>query len=286
MVVIAHYYQLMLRWVQICFITDVAWAFTEYDDDPVDTFFSSDFLRLLLPRVLLWTMVIAGMHLLYPILFPVVISYPWAEAVTLAAKRRDRRRHVVFAGSFNPPHHGHAAMIQYLRNRFGYVQVVVGYNPTKIYPVSPQDRVSMLQKIVQSLPKQDDSTEEEPECIIHVRIVEGYIWRFVKPQGAQYFIRGIRNWDKDGPEERVLQIQNTWGPLVLGPLWWPIPTLYLQSPPDFAHVSSTLIRSTIQKDNDQLSTAQRRVLIQTMVPDLIVDDVIRLYGGKTSKKTQ
>ena len=45
---------------------------------------------------------------------------------------------------------------------------------------------------------------------------------------VQLFIRGIRTWDQDGEEERFLHILNSFGPLIVGPLIWPIPTIKSQ----------------------------------------------------------
>ena len=49
--------------------------------------------------------------LLKPILSPTIITYPW--------KREDKKseRTVVLAGSYNPPHLGHLAMLEYLSKR-------------------------------------------------------------------------------------------------------------------------------------------------------------------------
>jgi phosphopantetheine adenylyltransferase len=96
-------------------------------------------------------------------------------------------------------------------------------------------------------------------------------------------VRGIRSWERDGAEERKLQIQNAWGPIVLGPLYSPIPTVYLQSPPQYTHISSTLIRSITEKD---ISADQSPVLkddIRKLVPEVIVEDVVRLYGSSNKK---
>ena len=79
--------------------------------------------------------------------------------------------------------------------------------------------------------------------------MEGYIWRYAKREGATIFFRGIRSWEKDGKDERSLQILNTWGPLLLGPLVWPIPTIYLEGNPKYNHVSSTLIRQLCSSDD-------------------------------------
>jgi len=43
--------------------------------------------------------------------------------------------------------------------------------------------------------------------------VEGYIWRYAKRIGANIFFRGIRSWEKDGRDERNLQIRKYSGVL-------------------------------------------------------------------------
>ena len=103
-------------------------------------------------------------------------------------------------------------------------------------------------------------------------VVKGYIWRRVKREGAQIFFRGIRSWEKDGKEERSLQILNTWGPLVLGPLWWPLPTVFLEGKPEYNHVSSTLIRDLCSDGAFRVEDLYR------LVPQSIAKDVSDLYG--------
>jgi phosphopantetheine adenylyltransferase len=111
-------------------------------------------------------------------------------------------------------------------------------------------------------------------------VVGGYIWRTVKKQGVQLFVRGIRSWEKDGADERSLQILNTWGPLLLGPLWWPIPTIFLEGKPEYNHVSSTLIRNLCRKGEESVSE------LSSLVPQCIVDDVVRMYGRTTNNGVQ
>jgi phosphopantetheine adenylyltransferase len=102
-------------------------------------------------------------------------------------------------------------------------------------------------------------------------VVSGLIWRYAKNHGARVFVRGIRSWEKDGADERSLQILNTWGPIVLGRTW-PLPTLYLEGKPEFNHISSTLIR-ILCKDGKPPKEA-----LSQLVPSSIADRVANLYS--------
>lgn len=205
---------------------------------------------------LLGTAVIySALKLILPIVYPTIITYPWEE-------RDEHDKVACLAGSFNPPHHGHLAMMEYLSRRFKKLIVVVGVNPDKQYKVSGQERVDVLQKMVS-----DKGLKN-----VKVQVVEGLIWRTVKPMGVNVFIRGIRSWDRDGPDERKLQILNTWGPLLLGPLWWPLPTVFLAGKPQFNHVSSTLIRDICQSP-----TQLRGGALKQLIPECVTDDIQALY---------
>jgi phosphopantetheine adenylyltransferase len=89
------------------------------------------------------------------------------------------------------------------------------------------------------------------------------------------FFRGIRSWEKDGSDETSLQILNTWGPLLLGPLFWPIPTQYLEGDPRYNHVASTLIRDLCVQNSGNIRTA-----LTELVPPNIVDEVLAMYSTK------
>ena len=128
--------------------------------------------------------------------------------------------------------------------------------------------------------------------IVFFVVVEGYIWRYAKKVGASLFFRGIRSWEKDGSDERQLQILNTWGPMLLGPLVWPIPTIYLEGNPKYNHVSSTLIRklctttttkksqtSPKQDTKDGRSSDEK---LDELVPKSLVGMISDIYGKKDS----
>ena len=202
------------------------------------------------------------------ILRPCILRYPWPQQ-----QQPETNKTVVLAGSYNPPHRGHLAMLLYLSKRYGHVLAVIGVNPQKHYAVSPQERAALLRKMLQNANGASN---------VQVQVVQGYIWKSAKRQGVDLFFRGIRSWAQDGREERQLQILNTWGPLLYGPLVWPIPTVYLEGMPEYNHVSSTLVRNITGRRSEEEDTNSIESLLQRLVPDCLVQDIARLYRSKTS----
>lgn len=110
-------------------------------------------------------------------------------------------------------------------------------------------------------------------------MVDGYIWRYANKNGVSALFRGIRNWEKDGQEERQLQILNIWGPILLGPFVWPIPSLYLEGIPEYNHVSSTLIREICEISGASSNSTSREDALSKLVPAEATEEVAKLYGN-------
>ena len=108
-------------------------------------------LVLILCAVLFIPLLLAAV-LFYRLTKPKIVSYPWprrpnnSESSPLLLPQT-----VILAGSFNPPHRGHLAMVEYLAQRYSEVVLVVGVNPQKTYAVSPQQRKELLEKMTASL---------------------------------------------------------------------------------------------------------------------------------------
>lgn len=62
-------------------------------------------------------LLVMALKLLPPIFWPNVIEYPWKLPESASERQKDKQKTVVFAGSYNPPHFGHLAMLEYLASR-------------------------------------------------------------------------------------------------------------------------------------------------------------------------
>lgn len=112
------------------------------------------------------------------------------------------------------------------------------------------------------------------------KVVTGYIWRYAKTQNASLFFRGIRTWSADGPEERHLQILNSWGPLLLGPVW-PLKTIFLEGDPRYRDVSSTVVRRICadrRQIRDDGEDTSRDDELSRLVPESVIEKVVQSYG--------
>jgi pantetheine-phosphate adenylyltransferase len=231
---------------------------------PIISYYVFENARIIAPKDLLVTvglgvaavLLIVVMVLAFRVAFPKIIKYPWPD-------RLEKDKSVVIAGSYNPPHNGHLAMIQYLASRYNEVHVVIGFNPKKVYDVSPEKRAQLLQLMIASSSLDD-------KCKIKIKVVSGYIWRYAMSQKIKIFYRGIRSWQSDGKDETNLHILNSWGPIVFGPLKAPLKTIFLEGDPKYNNISSTLVREVCKYG--------MKGRLKGLVPDKVADTVLETYN--------
>lgn len=77
----------------------------------IDILFTSKLWILLF----LLIVVCAGISLIVPLMWPRIITYPWKQLPLRGGRKR--KQTVILAGSYNPPHNGHLAMLEYLGQR-------------------------------------------------------------------------------------------------------------------------------------------------------------------------
>lgn len=195
------------------------------------------------------------------VFLPDIIEFPYPE--TLASLNSGSI--CCLAGSFNPPHKGHLQMLKYLSGQHGTVYAVVGFNPRKKYSVSPQVRLAMLGKML----------SDEGLKNVKPVLVSGLIWKWCIKSSVSVMYRGIRSWAEDGKDETHLHFQNTFFPLILGPLAIPVRTKFLEGDPKYNHISSSLVRKLCsdasRKDNIENS-------LKELVGKSLVGEVVKNYS--------
>jgi pantetheine-phosphate adenylyltransferase len=123
---------------------------------------------------------------------------------------------------FDPVHYGHLDVIQRGTRLFDRFVVGVGTNPEKHPFFSLEERVRLLQTLLEPYPN------------IEVRPFEGLAVRFVREVGARIMLRGLRTLS-DMESEFTMSLTN----LALDP---EIETVFLMAKETYSHISSTLIR--------------------------------------------
>ena len=187
------------------------------------------------------------------------LKYPIIIRANDKKKRKVSNDVALFAASFNPIHIGHVAILRRIAARHSKVYCVIGFNPKKKYPVTPEERKRLVEKVMEA----DSDLKDRVEVVL----VKGYIWKFATTNKVNVMYRGIRTWKKDGDEETHLHFQNLLGPILLGCVM-PPETRFVESESKYMHISSSKIRSAVEK---------RNISIENDVPKIILKDVNSLW---------
>lgn len=231
------------------------------------------------------TFLVVLVALLWPVIYPTTEPLEiFAGTDRLGDRELPVRRQgsVIFAGSYNPPHKGHVAMLTHLSRRYEKVFAVIGFNASKTYTVTPEQRCAVLQTMVSHL------ANVEPVA------VRGYIWRFAYAQRVIGVYRGIRTWEQDGRAERLLELQNRLGPALVG-LRWPYATTFLCLP-DANHAAQTQLRPASRSStcgsalnvssSDVRSRLANRAGIEDLVGNKAASAQIREFWSPPSNESE
>lgn len=136
---------------------------------------------------------------------------------------------VVFAGTFAPYTRGHHAIVERALSMFDKVVVAIGNNVEKAMMLTPEQRKAFIESVYVDEPR------------VEVAVYDGLTVDFARSIGASALLRGVRSV-KDFEYERDLADVN----MRIGG----IETVILISSPEYAVVSSSLVRELISHGKD------------------------------------
>jgi pantetheine-phosphate adenylyltransferase len=132
----------------------------------------------------------------------------------------------VFPGSFDPVTLGHVDIVRRALPLFDKIYIVAGINNNKTPLFSIEQRMEWLKA----------TFKEEKRVIAAAH--EGLTVDFCKQVEAGFILRGLRNNADYGYEKEIAQVNRE--------LYNGIETLFLNCAPQYAHLSSSMIRELIR----------------------------------------
>jgi pantetheine-phosphate adenylyltransferase len=132
----------------------------------------------------------------------------------------------VFPGSFDPVTLGHVDIVRRALPLFDKIYIVVGINNNKTPLFSVEQRIEWLKAIF----------KEEKRVVVATH--EGLTIDFCKQVEAGFIVRGLRNSTDYRYEKEIAQVNRE--------LYDGIETLFLNCAPQYAHLSSSMIRELIR----------------------------------------
>ena len=135
----------------------------------------------------------------------------------------------LISGSFDPITNGHAWLIQEASLLVDELHVVMAVNPDKKYSFPEDQRLALVQTVIDDL---------KLPCQIKVHTLGNILLvDFAQKMGANRLIRGLRNAEDLAYERRMAQINRKVAPS--------IPTIYVASPAGLSDLSSSSVRGLL-----------------------------------------
>ena len=136
----------------------------------------------------------------------------------------------VFPGSFSPFSLGHKAVVDSALPLFDKVIIAVGNNPEKNQYFSIKKRLKWINDVYKNMPN------------ISVERYEGLTVDFCKTVNANFIVRGLRDSQDFKFEKNIAQMNKK--------LNAEIETIFIITPPELSHISSTILRDIIKNGGD------------------------------------
>ena len=136
----------------------------------------------------------------------------------------------IFPGSFAPFSIGHQSIVDRALPLFDKIIIAIGINSEKNQYFSIEERLEWITVVYSINPK------------IEIKQYEGLTVDFCKKEKANYILRGLRDSNDFKFEKNIAQMNKE--------LNANIETIFILTPPELSHISSSLIRDIIKNGGD------------------------------------
>lgn len=144
-------------------------------------------------------------------------------------KKTNNMRRAIFPGSFDPFTIGHYDIVKRGLGLFDEIVIGIGRNSTKKETFPIREREEAIRKIFKDEPR------------ISVRIYDCLTVDFAREVDAQFILRGVRCVQDFEYERNMAEANKSIGG---------IETILLYTRPEYAHISSTLVRDLYSYNKD------------------------------------
>lgn len=159
-------------------------------------------------------------------------------------------RVAIVPGSFDPITNGHISVVRRAARDYDKVYVAVMINAAKDYTFTMTEREEIARAAVQGI----DGVE--------VISSEGYLWKLAEELDAVAIVKGVRNDADREYELKMAEYNSAHNPKAQ--------TVLLQTEPELAQLSSTLVRERLRRGED----------ISDLLPRTAAELAVSYYGKK------
>ncbi|MBK7643563.1 MAG: pantetheine-phosphate adenylyltransferase [Planctomycetes bacterium] len=153
---------------------------------------------------------------------------------------RARGHHALFPGSFDPPTLGHLDLVRRAQTLFGRVSIAVARNPEKAGLFTSAERVQLFRGAVVGL------------AGVEVLEIDGLVVEAARSLGCDVIVRGVRSGTDFDYEISMARTNRA--------LYAAADTVLLAPPPEYAHISASLVRQIARMGGDVSSFVPANVL--------------------------
>lgn len=155
-----------------------------------------------------------------------------------------------YSGTFDPITLGHTDIIIRASKMFPRLIVAVGYNVAKNPKFDVDERIALIREVVRDLPN------------VEVKGFDGLVVDFARENGVTVLVRGVRTVG-DVDYEKQMAVMNR-------DLYANLDTVLLAPSPEYAHLSSSLVREL----------AGLGAPVEKLVPKPVIPVLLERFGRR------